>query len=149
CLLGYEIPLTFTVPIRQNDYADAPRSYSLTTNMLQSFAEEHDTYLQLVAYYVTARLFSAAYCAFTGVLIPMVWGMMICMVALAVVPSALWIASIHVEMPARLGLIFTALFLDIFGQTGVVATFRYARFHTSKLSKKILNFFEFYPAINI
>src|SRR6266540_2194135 len=109
--------------------------------MLESFAEEHDTYLQLVAYYVTARLFSAAYCVLTGFLLPMVWGMMVCMVALAVIPSVLWIASIYVEMPARLGLIFAALFLDIFGQTGVVIAFRYARFHSSNMSKKILSFF--------
>jgi hypothetical protein len=43
--------------------------------MLNTFGEEYDTYVQLVGFYLAARLFMAAYCALTGILLPLVKGM--------------------------------------------------------------------------
>jgi low temperature requirement protein LtrA len=56
----------------------------LTTNMLQAF---HDTYSQLVAFYLAARLLVAFYYCVLAGLIPMVRGMMITQSLAIVVPS--------------------------------------------------------------
>ena len=121
----------------------------LTTNMLQTFNEEHDTYVQLTGFYLTSRLFMAAYCALTAFLLPLVKGMMMAQIGLLVLGSVLWIGSTQVEMPGRLGLVFAALFIDFCGSTVYVSLFRYARNHDNKTAKRIGKFFEFYPAINI
>jgi low temperature requirement protein LtrA len=119
--------------------------------MLESFSESHyDTYTQLVAFYLTARFFMAAYCALTAFLLPMVGGMMYSMIILAVVPSALWIGSIHAHGSARFVLVFIALGIDLFGQSFVYAPYRWSRKHPETMAgKRISRFFEFYPAINI
>ncbi|KAJ2905141.1 bacterial low temperature requirement A protein-domain-containing protein [Zalerion maritima] len=120
-----------------------------TTNMLHAFHSERDTYTQLVAFYLTARLFNAAYCLVTMLLVPAVKGMMVSQAIIIAIPSVLWIASIHVEMPQRLALVFIALSFDIFGSAVVIIMFRYSRTHPTRLAAKIDRFFEFYPAVNI
>jgi low temperature requirement protein LtrA len=122
-----------------------------TTNMIQSFYEDkkHNTYTLLVAFYLAARLFNAAHCAMTAVLLPLVKGSMISNCIAIIIPSVFWIASIHVEMPSRLGLIFTALALDLFGPTFIVGAYRYSRSAKTEFSSKLGKWFEFYPAINI
>lgn len=44
-------------------------------------------------------------------MLPMVRGYMLANTVLVVIPSALWIASIHMDYPNRLGFIFVALCL--------------------------------------
>lgn len=44
-------------------------------------------------------------------MLPIVRAYMISNTVLIVIPSILWIASIHVEYPRRLGLIWVALFI--------------------------------------
>lgn len=46
-------------------------------------------------------------------MLPIVRAYMISNTVLIVIPSILWIASIHVEYPRRLGLIWAALFFGI------------------------------------
>lgn len=50
-------------------------------------------------------------------MLPIVRAYMLSNTVLVVIPSALWIASIHVEYPRRLGLIWTALFFGISANT--------------------------------
>ncbi|CAK7271482.1 hypothetical protein SEPCBS119000_004630 [Sporothrix epigloea] len=110
-----------------------------------------DTYPALAAYYVTARLFMALYCFVTGLLVPLVQGTMFCQMGLAIVGAALWIASIHLDMPVRLACVFVALLFDLFGGSIVVGLFRYAMGHTNTRAGRFLmtRVFDFYPAINI
>lgn len=123
--------------------------HSLTTNTLQTFNEHYDTYSQLVGFFLAARLFQGLHHLYIGYMLPLVKGMMISQTILTLAAAALWIGSIHVEMPARLGLTFTALAIDLFGNLGHVALYRYGRSHSSALAHKVSRFFDFYPAINI
>lgn len=59
------------------------------------------------------RVFAALYYLWISYMLPIVRAYMICNTVLVIIPSALWIASIHVEYPRRLGLIWTALFFGI------------------------------------
>lgn len=59
------------------------------------------------------RLFTATYYVWIAYLLPMVRPYMIAQTLLIVVPSALWISSIHVDYPNRLGLIWVAICLGI------------------------------------
>ncbi|KAK3353799.1 hypothetical protein B0T25DRAFT_221162 [Lasiosphaeria hispida] len=149
-----------------------------TTNMLQVFNGEEDTFTQLVAYYLAARLFMAAYCALTAFLVPLVKGMMISQVLNVIAGAAFWIAATfmtpnvhhaettHVveraeaateehesgpvqQSTARLVLIFVALGVDMFGSAIPVILFRFARSHDTPGARRVGRFFEFFPAINI
>jgi hypothetical protein len=122
---------------------------SLTTNTLQTFNEHYDTYSQLVGFFLAARLFQALHAAYIVFMLPLVRAMMIAQILLILASTALWIASVHVEMPARLGLTFTALALELFGSEIHISLFRYARSHTTSFAQRIERFFDFYPAINI
>lgn len=117
--------------------------------MVQTFSEEYDTYVQLVSFYVAARLFQAFYFGLTAWLLPLVKSVMICHIITIIVPSALWIASTHVDMPSRLALIFVALALDLFGPFVIMLFLRYSRTHDTPLAIRIERLFEFFPAINI
>lgn len=117
--------------------------------MVQTFSEEYDTYIQLVSFYLAARLFQAFYYGLTAFMLPLIRGVMFCQIVMIIIPAALWIGSTHVEMPHRLGLIFTALALDLTGGFFVVISFRYSRTHDTAMAKRFERFFEFYPAINI
>ena len=121
--------------------------------MINSFSEDPstNTYVQLVSYYLAARLFAAVHYAITAFTLPMIKGVMICSVLNILVPAALWIGSIHVEMPGRLGLIWPALALDLFAQGLSIGLFRWARSvgQNTSLGTRLNRFFEFYPAMNI
>ncbi|RDL38443.1 Uncharacterized protein BP5553_02783 [Venustampulla echinocandica] len=118
----------------------------LTTNMLDAF---HDTYTQLVAFYLAARLFMSAYFIMLTCLVPMVRGMMIAQVILIVIPSILWIVSTHIEMPQRLAVIWIAIFLDLYGPSFIVLLVRYSKGISRPLGEWVDRVFEFYPAVNI
>src|SRR3569833_382239 len=117
--------------------------------MLQTFNEEADTYIQLVAFYLAARLFTAAYCVLICFLLPLVRGMMICQFVTILLGAGLWLGSIYVEAPDKYAVIFIALAMDLFGGSLIVALYRYSVAHAGSLSGKLGKFFEFYPAINI
>jgi low temperature requirement protein LtrA len=118
----------------------------LTTNMLQAF---HETYSQLVAFYLAARLLVAFYYLGLAYLIPMVKGMMITQAIAIYVPSALWIASIYVDMPNRLPLIWVALFLDLFAAVFAIFLIRGSHVISTALAAWVARVYEFYPAVNI
>jgi low temperature requirement protein LtrA len=118
----------------------------LTTNMLQAFEE---TYSQLVAFYLAARFFIGSYYGLISYIVPMVRGMMISQVIAIVIPSAIWIASIYVDMPQRLALIWVALFLDLFASTVTVFLIRKSNVVSDHLAAWAERVFEFYPAVNI
>jgi low temperature requirement protein LtrA len=114
--------------------------------MLDAFVS---TYSQLVAFYLTARLFMAAYCLILAWVVPMVRPMMITQSAIVLIPSALWIGSIHINMPKRLGIIWTAIFLDHTGAMFVVFVIRCSKYISKRLGERVEKLYEFYPAVNI
>jgi low temperature requirement protein LtrA len=124
----------------------------LTTNMIQSFAPDpaHNTYTMMVAFYLAATLFEACYCALTGALLPLVRGVMASHILVLILPSALWIASIHVSMPVRLALVFPALAMDLYGHGVVLFLFRYSWGHgDTRIGRRLAHWFDFFPAMNI
>jgi low temperature requirement protein LtrA len=118
----------------------------LTTNMLDAF---NDTYSMLVAFYLAARLFMGGYYAIIARVLPMIRGMMIVHVVLTLVPGALWIASIHIDMPYRLGAIWVAIFIELCGAMFVILFIRSAKMISKSLEEWVDRIFDFYPAINI
>ncbi|KAK5657783.1 hypothetical protein OQA88_2856 [Cercophora sp. LCS_1] len=64
-----------------------------TTNSVSTFSSEHDTFTQLVAFYLAARLFNAVHFAVTCFFLPLVKGMMIAQITNILISAALWIAS--------------------------------------------------------
>ncbi|KAM3427316.1 hypothetical protein NHJ13734_009025 [Beauveria thailandica] len=126
---------------------------AFTTNMINIFAEDEsrNTWTALVSYYLAARfLFAVYYCA-TAYLVPMICGVMLTSALSVVVPAVLWIASVHVQMPARLGLIWPAIVLDLYGNGIFMAMFRWARGagEESVWGERLNRIFDFYPAMNI
>lgn len=117
--------------------------------MTQTFSEEQDTYVQLVSFYLAARLFQAFSFGLTAYLLPLIKGIMICHIVAIIVPSVFWIASTHSDLPSRLGLIFVALALDLLGPFVVLLLLRYPRTNDTPLAKRLERIFEFFPAINI
>ena len=114
--------------------------------MLDAFA---DTYAQLVAFYLAARLFMSSYYFLLASLVPMVRGMMLAHTILALIPGALWIGSIYVDIPQRLALIWIAIFIELCGSMFVVMLIRKAGAISRRLSVWVERVFEFYPAVNI
>lgn len=114
--------------------------------MLDAF---DSTYSQLVAFYLAARLFMASYCFVVSFLVPMVRGLMILQMVVALIPAALWIGSIYVEMPYRLALIWIAIWFDL---TLLMTGIMFVQ-HSGKIYKPLGNYlskaFEFIPATNI
>ncbi|KAK3898166.1 bacterial low temperature requirement A protein-domain-containing protein [Staphylotrichum tortipilum] len=128
-----------------------------TTNMLQAFNEEQDSFTQLVAFYLAARLFTAVSYAITGLLLPLIRGMMVAQVLNTVIGAAFWIASTTISkeshynplMATRLILVFIALAIDLFGSAVPVFLFRYGTSHNTPFARWLARQFEFFPAINI
>ena len=120
--------------------------FGYTLNIVEAF---ESTWIQLVAFYLTQRLFNCAYYLQAGYSLPMVRGSMIFYSIAIIIPSALWIGSVHLGYPERLGLIWLAIPLDLFGPFGMVAFTRlsWRRFPTFK--QKFDQWFDFFPAINI
>ncbi|KAF8864446.1 hypothetical protein BDZ45DRAFT_669610 [Acephala macrosclerotiorum] len=118
----------------------------LTTNMLDAF---HSTYSMLVAFYLAARLFMASYLAILAYIIPMIRSMLVLQVILTLIPAAIWIASIHIDMPNRLAAIWVAIFIDLCAAMGVVLLVRGSKLISRRLAVWVDKAFEFYPAVNI
>ncbi|KJZ73087.1 hypothetical protein HIM_07471 [Hirsutella minnesotensis 3608] len=111
----------------------------------------YNTYTQLVTFYLAARYSRAIHYAYVAYALPKVRGVMLTSCAEIVLPSALWIASIHVEMPYKLAIIWPALFIDTYGQLISITMIRYARTfgRETRFGKLVNRCYEFYPAINI
>lgn len=121
--------------------------FGYTLNIVQAF---ETTWIQLIAFYLAQRLFNTMYLLWIAYLIPMVRGYMICQSILVLIPSALWIASIQIEYPKRLALIWPAIFLDLFAPFVVVLLKRWLeKDHPDWAEKNCSRFFDFFPAINI
>ena len=114
--------------------------------MLDAFEQ---TYSQLIAFYLAARLFMGSYYLILARIVPMVRGMMIAQAFMTLIPGAMWIASIHVDMPQRLAIIWIALFVDLSGMMFIVALVRQAPKISDRVRDWIERVFEFYPANNI
>ena len=82
--------------------------FGFTLNIAQAF---ETSWTQLVSFYLAQRMFNAAYYCWIGYLLPMIRGYMYMHIVCIFVPAALWIASIHVDYPQRLALIWIALIL--------------------------------------
>lgn len=108
-----------------------------------------DTWSQLVAFYLAARLGVALNFAVLSFTAPMVRGTMLSHGGLIAISSALWICSIYVELPARLTLIWVAIALDLFGSMAIVLLIRTGSRILPFAKPFLQRAFEFYPAVNI
>lgn len=117
-----------------------------TLNIVQAF---ETTYIPLVSFYLAQRLFNALHLSFVSYLLPMVRGYMIMNVIAILVPSAIWIASIQVEYPKRIALIWIAIFVDIFSVLGIVLIKRITESRNPNFVLRHRDWFDFFPAINI
>ncbi|KAL8739007.1 MAG: hypothetical protein Q9181_000289 [Wetmoreana brouardii] len=95
------------------------------------------------------RFFSAAYLLWTAYLIPMIRGFMVAQVIIAVIGSAFWIASIHIDYPARLAPIWITIFVDIIGQGILILLVRRAQRSKTRIGPLFRKWFEFHPSLNI
>jgi low temperature requirement protein LtrA len=126
--------------------------FGYTTNITTSFdpdSDGRDTYTQLIAFFIAARAYNGLYFLLQAYMAPIVRGFMFGNAINTVIPSALWIASIYVEMPNRLGLISVALALDIFAHPLLIVFIRYSKYFSDGLGEWTAKVFDFYPAVNI
>src|SRR5436305_7690077 len=79
-----------------------------TTNIISAFST---TYSQLIAFYLTARLFVCLVMLWMSYLIPMVRAMMIANTVSIAIPGMLWIGSMYVEEPSKEALVWIAICL--------------------------------------
>ena len=86
--------------------------FGFTTNITQAF---DTTWSQLIAFYMTARLYMGVYFVLVAFLVPMVRGVMIMTCCTVLVSAAFWIGSIYVAYPHQLILIWIAIFIDLTG----------------------------------
>ena len=117
-----------------------------TTNMASAF--EH-TYAPLVGFYLAARLFLTVSMFWYAWTIPMIRGSMIGNGTITLIPAALWIGSIHVEEPARQGLIWPAIVFDLFGNILLIFVQRPGPKLAKMIPRRLAERFEFFPGTNI
>lgn len=108
-----------------------------------------ETYSMLVAFYLAARLFMGSYYFCLAWVIPMVRGMMLVHVGLTIIPSALWIGSIYVDMPQRIAVIWVAIFVELTGPMFSVLVIRGSKIFPKPITDWVDRVFEFFPAMNI
>lgn len=120
--------------------------FGYTTNIQYAF---EDTYTPMIAFFMTARLYQACYFLLVAYLVPTVRGTMVLHAIIMCIASFLWIASIHVDYPARLGLIWVAIFIDTFGGMGPLWFIRSCKKPSSRYARLGKKYFDFYPAVNI
>lgn len=120
--------------------------FGYTLNIVEAF---ESTWTQLVAFYLTQRLFNCVYYLHIGYLLPMVRGSMIFYAVSIIIPSALWIGSVHLEYPERLALIWVALPIDLFAQPFMMLFTRPEWKSFPRFKSLCDKWFDFYPAVNI
>lgn len=114
--------------------------------MLEAF--EH-TYSMLVAFYLAARLFMACYLAVMGALLPMIKGTMILQCITTIIPAAMWIGSIYIEIPNRYAIIWITLAFELAAPNLALLVIRSAKLISADFGALTDRVFEFMPAINI
>lgn len=112
------------------------------------------TYPAMVSFYLAQRIYVAIYFIWTAYLIPMARGTMLFQSFMTFIGASLWIASIHVEYPDQLALIWPAIFIDHYGGMALAAfTIRNADHYKDPDAPENTNWihrnFNFYPAMNI
>lgn len=124
--------------------------------MISSFNEDpaHNTYAQLVGFYLATRFVTAFHFGVNYFLLPMVRGVMLASCIQVLIPTALWIGSIYVEMPDRLALIWIAIALDMWGQIFYFAPVQYILQYRKEaadtpLTRVVRSMFDYLPAVNI
>ncbi|KAK0102068.1 hypothetical protein ONS96_006032 [Cadophora gregata f. sp. sojae] len=125
-----------------------------TVNIANAF---DTTYTATVSFYLGARLLQGVYFAWVAIWVPTVRGPMICQSILVFVIAAVWVGSIHVMYPSRLGLMIPAVLFDLFGSMCIALVMRTfqkfnvseAKTRSSQFMKQLSTHFEFYPAFNI
>lgn len=117
--------------------------FGYTLNIVNAF---ENTWTQLVSFYLAQRCFSGVYLLMVAYIIPMIRGTMVFMAIIGLIPSLLWIGSIHLGYPDHLVLVWIAIPLDLFGP---MLMFAMRRFPGRRLKALWDSWFDFYPAINI
>ena len=120
--------------------------FGFTLNIVQAF--EH-TWITMIAFYLTQRLFYALHYLWIGWLLPMVREYMIVNSLMIAISAAIWIASVQVEYPNRLALIWVAIVWDLFGAVVFMWCKRWAETEHPCFAEKYASWFDFLPAINI
>ena len=82
--------------------------FGFVLNIVSAF---ETSWTELVAFYLAQRMFLALYYAWIGYLLPMVRGYMYIHIICILIPAALWIASIYIELPDRFTIIWIAIVL--------------------------------------
>ncbi|KAL9001171.1 MAG: hypothetical protein Q9169_000355 [Polycauliona sp. 2 TL-2023] len=118
-----------------------------TLNIVEAF---ETTYTMMIAFYLTQRMFQSVYLLWVSYLIPMIRGFMVAQVVIAAISSAIWIAGIHVDYPARVAPIWIALLLDtMVAQIILILLVRRAQRSSTWVGPLFSKWFEFHPSINI
>lgn len=117
--------------------------FGYTLNIVQAF---ETTWTNLVSFYLAQRFFSGVYLMLVAYMVPMVRGAMIFYSITGLIPSLLWIGSVHLDYPNRLALVWIAIPLDLFGPLLLLIM---RRIPGKRLNAKVASWFDFYPAINI
>jgi low temperature requirement protein LtrA len=87
-----------------------------TTNVANAF-ESSET--AMVTFYLGERVLQGVYFLWVAALVPTIRGVMVCQTGLILVTTAIWIISVHLEYPGRLGLMIPAVLLDLFGSMAI------------------------------
>lgn len=104
-----------------------------------------------IAFYLTQRMFLLTIYALTSWYIPMIRGALLVQVAVGLVSSALYIASVHIAYPYKVAPLFAALFVEYTGGFFMLIFVRVARHNENRsgICKSFARAFEFVPAMNI
>ncbi|KAL8766609.1 MAG: hypothetical protein Q9209_006674 [Squamulea sp. 1 TL-2023] len=117
-----------------------------TLNIVESF---DTTYTTMIAFFITQRIFQSVYLLWISYLIPMIRGFMVAQVIIALTGSAIWIASIHVDYPARIAPVWITIALDILAQIVLILIVRRAQKSRTRVGSLFCKWFEFHPSLNI
>lgn len=117
--------------------------FGFITNMVHAF---DTTWIPMISFYLAQRLFSGLYLLSVGCMLPMVRGAMFFYGILGLIPSLVWIGSIHVDYPHRLALVWIAISLDL---SGPMLLLPIVRMPYRRLGPSLSKWFDFYPATNI
>ncbi|KIV98934.1 uncharacterized protein PV09_09320 [Verruconis gallopava] len=107
------------------------------------------TWPALVSFYLAPKWLSTLYFLWMAYLIPMVRNAMISTAVVTWLPSAFYIASIHVGQWKRQGLIWPAIYLDLFGPAMLVVLERGPKWMGSKMQAWARKTYDFIPGANI
>ena len=164
CLFGYTLNISEAF---NNTYSQLISFYVGTSISLCNFINisvlQQELLLRVVRHYqfyfklivdiiiqLAQRLFSGVSYLWMAYLIPMVRGYMVANAIIIAIPSVLWVASIHVDYPKRLAIIWIAIALDLFAAVWLIMFARgTTRLLSPKIQGKIRKCFDFVPAVNI